>query len=58
MERHELAVTPRAEVPTRHVDVVHDVAFAVLLDVAVVGHRDGQGALLRVVNARKACRFV
>ena len=54
VERDEFAVPPRAEVPPGHVNVVHDEALAVLVDVTVVGHRDGQGALLRVIDARKA----
>ena len=54
VERDEFAVPPGAEVPTGHVDVEHDVALAVLVDVTVVGHRDGQRALLGVVDARKA----
>ena len=54
VERDEFAVPPGAEVPAGHVDVEHDVALAVLVDVTVVGHRDGQRALLGVVDARKA----
>ena len=58
MERDEFAVATRAEVPPGHIDVVDDEALAVLVDVTVVGHRDGQRALLGVVDARKARSIV
>ena len=58
VERDELAVATRAEVPPGHVDVVDDESLAILVDVTVVGHRDGQRALLGVVDARKARSIV
>ena len=50
MKVDKLPVATGAQVTARHEDVEHDELLPALLDVLVVGDRDGQRPLLRVVH--------
>ena len=50
MKVDKLPVATGAEVTARHEDIEHDELLPALLDVLVVGDRDGQRPLLRVVH--------